>query len=77
MHPDEGFGMVKLTPPQQQTFVTSEPDVFSPVKGAWGGRGATAVTLESADKVSVRNALLMAWRNVAPKALAASLDSSK
>ena len=37
--PEEGWGMVKLTPDQQATFVRAEPDVFVPVKGGWGRKG--------------------------------------
>jgi hypothetical protein len=36
--PDEGWGMVKLTPDQQAAFVQAEPAVYMPVKGGWGGR---------------------------------------
>ena len=37
--PEERWGMVKLTPEQQATFLRAEPDVFQPIKGAWGRRG--------------------------------------
>src|SRR5262249_46222771 len=73
-YPDEGFGMVKLTPEQQGTFVRTEPAVFSAVKGTWGQRGATLVRLLPASEPSVRSALTMAWRNVAPKRLADTLE---
>ena len=36
--PDDGWGMVKLTPEQQTTLVQAEPTVFMPVKGGWGRR---------------------------------------
>jgi hypothetical protein len=72
--PDEAWGMVKLTPDQQAAFVQAEPTIFSAVKGGWGRRGATQVLLESATSMTVQNALLTAWRNVAPKALAKKLD---
>ena len=72
--PDEGWGMVKLTPGQQEQFVRAEPGVFVPVKGGWGRRGATHVMLRAAKKASVRNALAAAWRNVAPKSLAEQFD---
>lgn len=69
-YPDEGWAMVKLTPDQQAVFVEAEPTVFQPVKGGWGRKGATNVRLESATSTSVRAALAIAWRNVAPAALA-------
>jgi hypothetical protein len=68
--PDEGRGMVKLTPEQQQRFVQAEPEVFVPVNGAWGRRGGTFVQLALATDDTVRSALFAAWRNVAPKRLA-------
>jgi hypothetical protein len=63
------WGMVKLTPEQQTLFVCSEPEVFQPIKGGWGKRGATKVILAEAEEPSVRQALLQAWRNTAPKKL--------
>ena len=68
------LGMVKLTPDQQGVFVRTEPAIFYPVKGTWGIRGATYVRLESAVEPSVRQALIAAWRNTAPKRLAKNFD---
>ena len=68
-YPDEGWGMVKLTPEQQEAFVSAEPVVFAPVKGGWGRRGATNVRLRTAKTRSLRVALAAAWRNVAPRRL--------
>lgn len=65
-YPDDTHGMVKLTPEQQHDYIRSEPDVFSPSKGAWGLRGSTIVKLKPAKKATVRNALTAAWRNVTP-----------
>lgn len=61
--PGRGWGMVKLTPDQQELFVRSQPKGFMPVKGAWGRFGATSVALPSARKGAVREALTMAWEN--------------
>jgi len=72
--PDEAWGMVKLTPEQQGLFVRTEPKVFQPIKGGWGRRGCTQVILEAATEPSVRQALVAAWRNTAPKTLARQLD---
>lgn len=68
--PDDQWGMVKLTPGQQATLIQTEPDVFQPIKGAWGRRGATSVCLPLTTEASVRQALIAAWRNTAPKKLA-------
>jgi hypothetical protein len=72
--PDEVWGMVKLTTDQQASFVRTEPDVFHPASGAWGRRGCTIVRLREADEASVRQALIEAWRNTAPKRLAQHYD---
>jgi hypothetical protein len=72
--PDESWGMAKLTPEQQAMFVRTEPKVFQPVNGAWGRRGCTYVRLEAATEPSVRQALIAAWRNTAPKRLAEQLE---
>jgi hypothetical protein len=68
-YPDEGHGMVKLTPEQQEAFVSAEPEVFRPVKGGWGLKGATLVVLRSARTKSLRVALAAAWQNLAPPKL--------
>jgi hypothetical protein len=68
-YPDENHGMVKLTPEEQHYFSKDYPDAFSPVKGAWGRRGATSVHLKAATKAAVTKALYAAWRNIAPKRL--------
>lgn len=72
-YPTEGCAMVKLTPEQQHYFSKAEPDVFVPVKGAWGRRGATTVNLKSAKKATVLKAMQAAWRNTAPNKLARDL----
>jgi hypothetical protein len=72
--PDTRWGMVKLTPEQQEQFVQAEPDVFDPCAGAWGARGCTNVRLRAAKKHSVRRALITAWRNTAPKLLVQQFD---
>jgi hypothetical protein len=72
--PGEEWGMVKLTPEQQAAFIEAEPEAFEPIKGGWGAKGATKVSLESANKAGVARALDMAWRNTAPKALIGQYD---
>ncbi len=67
--PNEDWGMVKLTPQDQQAFVLEQPGAFQPFPGAWGARGCTKVLLQSAKSGVVRRALLAAWRNTAPKRL--------
>lgn len=65
-YPGPGDGMVKLTPLQQSQFVAAFPDVFAPIPGGWGAKGATRVTLRRATVRALRPALLEAWRPLAP-----------
>jgi hypothetical protein len=68
-YPRAGWGMVKLTPEQQAFIIRAAPRAFVPVKGAWGQGGATSVQLRSARKGVVREALMNAWQNRAPRSL--------
>jgi hypothetical protein len=45
-----------------------------PVKGGSGRRGSTTVRLQGAKKAAVREALITAWRNRAPKRLATASE---
>jgi len=68
-YPDKTRGMVKLSPEDQHYFSKDHPDIFVPVKGTWGRRGATSVHLKPAEKEILAKAILAAWRNTAPKRL--------
>lgn len=69
--PDRGWGTVKLTPEQQEMLLGAEPAMFKPAAGAWGRRGWTHVQLAVADSATLKSTLAMAWRNTAPRTLAA------
>jgi hypothetical protein len=73
--PKEDWGMVKLTPQQQAPLVDAAPKTYRPASGAWGHGGATIVTLKSAKESTVRQALIDAWRNTAPKRLAKEFEA--
>ena len=68
-YPDNHWAVVKLTPEEQGEFIGCDPNMFQPVKGAWGRRGSTNIHLPSANIDVVRKALAAAWRNTAPKRL--------
>jgi hypothetical protein len=68
-YPDKAHGMVKLSPEEQHEFSKDYPEIFTPVKGAWGRRGATSVNLIAAKKEILRKAIAAAWQNVAPRRL--------
>ena len=72
--PHETWGMVKLTATQQEALLGTHPDLFVPASGAWGRQGATIIRLRDAKASIVREALLAAWRNTAPKRLVHSQE---
>lgn len=63
-YPDEGWGMVKLTPTQQRSFMKEAPGTFVPCTGAWGKAGSTNVHLASAKKRILSKALRAASQNI-------------
>ena len=67
LHPDLAWGMVVLTPDQQQRFVREHAGVFVPEKGAWGRQGCTAVRLEAVDEEQLGEALTLARQNAVAK----------
>jgi hypothetical protein len=75
-HPNKGYAMVKLAPAEQARFFEAESEIFIPIKGVWGRRGATHVLLKPANRADVRRALpaTAAWRNTAPKDLIRNFD---
>ena len=75
-HPDENWGTLKLTPEQQSMLVDAEPDIFRPVPGGWGRQGYTNVLLAKADATTLKSALAMAWKNVAPKSHVKTRDQA-
>ena len=56
LHADNEWGMVNLTPEQQQRFMEEAPTAFVPVKGAWGLLGCTAADFST----RLRHACFMA-----------------
>jgi hypothetical protein len=66
----DGRAVLKLSPDEQQLVMATSPGLFEPIKGAWGLKGWTRVALDRADAETVRHAMGMAWRSVAPKRLA-------
>lgn len=67
IHPDQAWGMVKLTPDQQQEFVRQNPAAFKPENGAWGREGCTAVHLRTVDEDVLGEAMTLAWQATAAK----------
>src|ERR1700758_2733843 len=69
-YPDKERGMVRLTPVQQEEYAAAHPAAFQAVTGAWGRKGCTSVLLAKAPKAALKQIILAAWRNHAPKDLA-------
>ena len=69
---DANLAVVKLSAGDQEMRVSAEPGIFAPLSGTWGRQGWTKVNLPAADEVTIRSALIAAWRGVAPKKLAAA-----
>jgi len=56
------FGMVALTPDEQQTFMRAYPEAFAPESGAWGRGGCTRVRLDSVDEDALGESMTLAWQ---------------
>ena len=69
LHIKDNRAMVKLPLTDQSVFCTYK-NVFYPVPGFWGKGGATFVDLKAVRKNMFKDALTVAWCNVAPKKLA-------
>jgi hypothetical protein len=76
LHADNKWGMVKLTPDQQEKFILENPEVFVPENGAWGRAGCTKVRLDSVDEDTLGDALTLAFQNTV-RATAAPKSKSK
>jgi hypothetical protein len=77
LHADNEWGMVKLTPEQQEAFIHEDPVGFAPESGAWGRSGCTAVRLDSVGEDVLGKAMTVAWQNVATKPAAKSMRAKR
>jgi hypothetical protein len=64
-YPDGQAGMVKLTPAQQEDFISADSAAFVPASGAWGRQGCTTVKLDSIDEDILGAVMTLAWQNTA------------
>jgi hypothetical protein len=58
----QGYGNLMLTPEQQAAFVEEMPEVFLPIRGAWGRMGSTHIRLAQATEDILTGALRTAWK---------------
>ena len=63
----ENRAMLKLTPVSQSVFCSYDLSVFYPVPGGWGKRGATFVDLRKVRKNMFKDAISVAYKEVAAK----------
>ena len=64
LHSGDKTGMVKLTPQQQQEFVSAHPAMFEPEAGAWGRQGCTRVHLRATDAEVLGEVMTLAWQSI-------------
>jgi hypothetical protein len=60
-HEHLGFGNLMLSPELQQLLIAEAPEVFIPVAGGWGRRGATHICLAKATPQQLLKGLQVAW----------------
>jgi hypothetical protein len=65
IHHDHKWGMLKLTPEQQETFIRADPESFAPESGAWGRAGSTRVQFRTVSEDVLGQAMTLAWQNTA------------
>ncbi|MBN9052397.1 MAG: hypothetical protein BGO06_04095 [Shinella sp. 65-6] len=70
--PEPGRAVLKFTRDQQSLALETDPGLCAPVPGGWGQKGWTSLYFDDADGERVRALIGTAWRNVAPKKLAAA-----
>ena len=58
----QGYGNLVLTPEIQSGLVADAPDVFLPIPGGFGRMGHTHIVLAAADKDTLHDALLTAYK---------------
>ncbi|MEK1889017.1 MAG: MmcQ/YjbR family DNA-binding protein [Phyllobacterium sp.] len=71
LRPDKQRGVLMLTRGDQAMIRETSAEMFEPVPGGWGEKGATFVILATAEPEMVRHAIAMAWRKAAPKSVSA------
>jgi hypothetical protein len=68
---DETTGVVMLSRDDQEELVRLHPEAFTPAAGSWGLRACTRVMLAAVRLPVLQHAMTSAWRNKAPKKIAA------
>ena len=69
---DTGWADVLLSRRDAALCGAGEPEIFAPLPSTWLRTGYTQINLRKAGEHTVRSALHAAWREAAPRRLAAS-----
>ena len=77
LYPDGQSGMVKLTPEQQEEFMSADAAAFTPASGAWGRQGCTTVRLAAVNEDKLGEAMTLAWQNTVKVATNAKAKRTK
>ncbi|MEK6783258.1 MAG: MmcQ/YjbR family DNA-binding protein [Bacteroidota bacterium] len=64
--PAEKRAVLKLSLEDQSVFAEYNSEIFYPVNNAWGKQGWTFIELRKVRKGMFKDALNLAWREVAP-----------
>jgi len=68
-YPDQGRGVLILSPEEQQELFSRYPEMFEAVPGGWGRRGSTQVLLTKITRPVLQAAMRKAWQRKAPRRL--------
>jgi hypothetical protein len=71
---DETEAVLKLTVEEQTALVAADPETFFLV--GWNQQGWIGVKLARVDAEEMRQLLISAWRNIAPKRVIAKYEES-
>ena len=66
-YPDDNYGVLILNRDVQQEAIGRYPEVFEPVRGAWGRQGNTQVRLSQITSAQLKPWMKLAWQNAADK----------
>jgi len=75
-YPNQGRGVLVLSPEEQQELISKHPKMFEPVTGGWGRCGSTQVLLTQITRPVLETAMRKAWQRKASKRLTKPSASS-
>lgn len=75
--PDGERVVLKLLPEIKESLIQSDPEAIIPLPGAWGRGGWTQIVISRMEAAKLADLVRLAWRQVAPKSLARSMDDGR